>query len=751
MATDASDSTTPAGNPAAAAVAPAPAAPATPPPPVEPPWVEPSQELVELARAYGVAVEYWDQSGAYHRVGAATINAVLTALGVDVSSPESVWNALYDRRNAPWRRMLPPVFVARSGSEQQCWVHLPHGDGVRMWVDLEAGGEAWFLDQVDRWVEPRHVDGMLTGEATFRIPWDLPVGWHTMWARSEGADGVVRESSCPLVVTPARLDPPALAAGRQWGFMTQVYAMRSQESWGIGDLVDLADLAAWSGHAEGADFVLVNPLHAASPAPPMEPSPYLPVTRRFANPIYLRVEAIEEYAALPLADRARIEALSIPVRALSTSPDLIDRDEIWAAKAKALRILFEATLSPGRQARFDAFVEREGQGLTDFATWCALVDAHGADPLTWPPALQDAKSEAVVTERERLAVEVRWHAWLQWQLDEQLTRAQQAATDAGMRSGIVHDLAVGVHPVGSDAWALRDVLAQGVSVGAPPDMYNQMGQNWSQPPWRPDALAEAAFLPYRDMLRTILRHAGGIRVDHVLGLFRLWWIPEGMPAYCGTYVTSDHEALVGILLLESQRAGAWLVGEDLGTVEQWVQEYLEARGVLGTTIMWFERDYHQHPDTPLQPEQWRSNVLASVTVHDLPPTAGYLAGEHVRIRGELGLLTRSAEEELAESNAQIAEWRAMCVDRGWLSADGTDEDLIVALHQLLAASPSLLLGVALTDAVGDRRAQNQPGTDKEYPNWRVPLTDSAGRAVLIEDFPNLPLLQRLVAAVTGRP
>ena len=203
---------------------------------------------------------------------------------------------------------------------------------------------------------------------------------------------------------------------------------------------------------------------------------------------------------------------------------------------------------------------------------------------------------------------VRWHAWLQWQLDEQMTRAQQAAVDAGMRSGIVHDLAVGVHPEGSDAWALRDVLAQGVSVGAPPDMYNQMGQNWSQPPWRPDALAEAGFLPYRDMLRTILRHAGGIRVDHVLGLFRLWWIPEGMPAYSGTFVTSDHEALIGILALESQRAGAWLVGEDLGTVEQWVQDYLLSRGVLGTTIMWFERDYDAHPDVPLQPEQWRAQL-----------------------------------------------------------------------------------------------------------------------------------------------
>ncbi len=737
-----------AAQPAAAAIAPTPA-PTGPVPVVEPEWAEPSGELVELARAYGVAVEYWDQSGGYHRIGAATITAVLTALEVDVSTPDAIWNALYARRNAPWRRMLPPVFVTRSGSDNQCWVHVPDGDPVQMWVDREQGGEAWFLYQIDRWVEPRHVEGTLVGEATFAIPGDLPLGWHTMWARSQGADGVVRETSCPLVVTPGRLEPPALAAGRQWGFMTQVYAMRSESSWGSGDLVDLAELAAWSGHAEGADFVLVNPMHAASPAAPMEASPYLPVTRRFANPLYLRVEAIEEYAGLSLAHRAQIETLSIPVRALSTSADLIDRDVIWAAKSQALAIVFDAPLTPGRQALFEAFVAREGQGLIDFATWCALVEAHGADSRAWPVDLQDPGTDAVAAERERLVDRVRWHSWLQWQLDEQLNRAQQAALAAGMRSGIVHDLAVGVHPYGSDAWALREVLAQGVSVGAPPDMYNQLGQNWSQPPWRPDALAEAGFLPYRDMLRTILRHAGGIRVDHVLGLFRLWWIPEGMPAYSGTFVTADHEALIGILALESQRAGAWLVGEDLGTVEQWVKDYLGSRGVLGTSIMWFERDYSVTPDVPLAPERWRHAALSSVTVHDLPPTAGYLAGEHVRIRDELGLLTRPAAEELADSEAQITEWRTLCVERGLMPPDGDDEDLIVALHKVVASSPAILIGVALTDAVGDRRAQNQPGTDKEYPNWRVPMTDAQGRSVLIEEFPELPLLRRLVEAVAG--
>jgi 4-alpha-glucanotransferase len=716
----------------------------TPAPLLEPEWIEPTPELAELAREYGVAVEYWDQQGVHHRVGTAVIRAVLEALGLDVSSPDAVWQALYARRNERWRRMLPPVFVMRAGRENQCWVHVPHGQSVRGWIDLEEGGDAWFLDQVDRWVEPRHVDGQLVGEATLRLPPELPLGWHTLWAQTSDANGEVRESSTTVVVTPERLDPPELRGHRQWGFMTQVYSVRSAQSWGSGDLVDLAELAAWSGGALGADFVLVNPMHASSPVPPMEASPYLPVTRRFANPIYLRVEAVPEFASLPEGERARIDALGAPMRATSGSPGLIDRDAIWAAKSEALRILFHAPRTMGRQALFDAFVEHEGQGLADFALWCALVEDNDGSV---PEGLGDIGSPAVSAARERLADEVSWHCWLQWQLDEQMSRTQQAALESGMRTGIVHDLAVGVHKEGSDAWALRDVLAQGVSVGAPPDMYNQMGQNWSQPPWRPDALAEAQFVPYRDMIRTILRHAGGIRVDHVLGLFRLWWVPDGMPAYCGTFVTSDHEALVGILALEAHRAGAWLVGEDLGTVEDWVKEYLTTRGVLGTSILWFQRDYAHVPDKPLEPEHWRERAFASVTVHDLPPTAGYLTGEHVRIRGELGLLTRAAEEELAASAEQVADWHSLCLRRGLITVDSTTEDLIAALHRLVAESPSALVGIALTDAVGDRRAQNQPGTDKEYPNWRVPLTDGGGRPVLLEQLPSLPLLARLVDAM----
>jgi len=329
--------------------------------------------------------------------------------------------------------------------------------------------------------------------------------------------------------------------------------------------------------------------------------------------------------------------------------------------------------------------------------------------------------------------------------DEQLGEAQHIAKASGMRIGCLHDLAVGVHTKGADAWALQGVLAQGVSVGAPPDMFNQLGQDWTQPPWRPDALAEQAFMPFRDMLRTVLRHAGALRIDHILGLFRLWWIPDGMPPSQGTFVKFDHEALINILVLEAHRAGAVVIGEDLGTVEDWVQRILADRGILGTTILWFER--HGGGIQPV--EQWRWASMGSVTVHDLPPTAGYLKGEHVRIRSELGLMTDSYEEAMSAHDAEMADWRQHLSDRGLLRPDSSDEDFIVALHRLLAQSHCRLLSVALPDTVGDIRPQNQPGTDREYPNWVIPLTDSRGQPVGIEELGESELLRRLVAAVGG--
>lgn len=701
-----------------------------------------SPNLVALATAHGVATEYWDWRGEYVNVSAGTVVAILSALGVDASTPAAAGAALNRHAQDRWRRMLPPCLVQRvdAARPQPVWVHVPHGDPVELWIELEDGGLRHDLRQLDRWIDPFEVDGGLVGEATFELPMGLPLGWHRLHARSGE-----RAASTTLVVTPARVDLPAALADvgvaaearSAWGYMIQLYAVRSRRSWGLGDLADLAELISWSGGDLGAGFVVVNPLHAGSPVPPIEPSPYLPMTRRFVSPLYLAVEAVPEYAALSAAARARVEALAESARGTGGPDELLDRNRSWAAKREALELIFAAGRSKEREDAFRAYREAEGAGLLDFATWCALVEVHGPEWMAWPVELRNPATPEVAAERERLADRVEFHAWLQWLLAAQLAHTREAADAAGMPVGVIHDLAVGVHPGGADTWALQDVLAIGASVGAPPDAFNQQGQDWSQPPWRPSRLAELGYTPYRDMVRGVLRHAGGLRVDHVMGLFRLWWVPSGAKPSEGTYVRYDHEAMVGILALEAQRAGAVVIGEDLGTVEPWVRGYLHDRGMLGTSILWFERD----DGVPRRPEEWRELCLGTVTTHDLPPTAGYLAGEHVSVRDRLGLLARPVEHEWADLADELEQWRELLAELGIAyepagTAPGGDSEraMVEALHRFLARTPSLLRGVALADAVGDRRTHNQPGTYEEYPNWRLPLLDAAGRPVFLEDL-----------------
>jgi 4-alpha-glucanotransferase len=698
--------------------------------------------LGELAAALGIATEFWDWRGQRIDVPAETVVAVLRALDVDASTPEAVEAALAAREDASWRRMLPPCIVVRSGEAGRVDVHVPHGAPVHIRVECEDGERREDVRQVDNWSPPRTLDGRAIGEASFELPTDLPLGYHRLVAESDG-----ETASSLLAVTPDRLPaPPRLGARRAWGLAAQLYSVRSRRSWGVGDLADLADLATWSAVEHGAGFVLVNPLHAAAPVAPMEPSPYLPATRRFANPLYLRVELIPEFAYL---DAAGWAAVFTARAGAPREGDRIDRDAAWAAKRAALRTVFAVPRSPGREAAFRGYRDREGDGLRGFATWCAIADEHGADWRRWPEPLRDPRSPEVAAFADEHRADVEFHAWLQWVLDEQLAAVQDAATRSGMPLGVVHDLAVGVDPAGAEAWALPDVFAQRVTVGAPPDAYNQAGQDWEQPPWRPDRLAEVGYAPFRQMVATVLRHAGGLRVDHVIGLFRLWWIPAGAEPTAGTYVRYDHDALIGILALEAHRAGAVVVGEDLGTVEPWVRDYLRERGVFGTSVLWFESDW-SGDGGPLPAERWRSECLASVTTHDLPPTMAYLAGDHVRLREELGVLTRPVEEELAAARDEQAAWLAELVRAGDLeSADAPPGAVLLALHRYLGRTPSRLLCLALTDAVGDRRAQNQPGTREEYPNWRVPLSGPDGTAVLLEDVLRDPRVAEVAEVMRG--
>lgn len=723
-------------------------------------------DLVELATAHGVQCEYTDQDGTVQQVSASTLVAVLEALGVQASTPGAITVSLDRERDDAWRSMLPTTIVTREGTGLTVPVHVADGAEVTAWIELERADSAavpasatpWrvtpqaapsgsfatlegrrvALRQADVYAEPRTVDSRKVGRATFTVPDDLPLGWHTLHAESGEQSAQV-----PLVVTPARLEPCAALADEQaWGFMVQLYSVRSKDSWGMGDLADLGDLAWQTAHNGGADFVGINPLHATSPVSPVGASPYLPTSRRFLSPLYIRVEDIRETAYLSAADRSLVEWAAEPVRELSEESGPIDRDAIWEAKKAALEVVYTASRSAARQTAFDEFVLAQGKGLVDFATWCAIME-H-LDGRDWPVELADTGAQGVATLRNARADRVQFYCWLQWVADEQLRAAHRSGLDAGMRLGLLKDLAVGSAPDGADAWADAAVLARGVSVGAPPDMYNQQGQNWNQPPWHPRALAKAGYAPYREMLRTVLRHCGALRIDHVLGLFRLWWIPGGARASAGTYVTYDHEAMIGILCLEAQRAGVAVIGEDLGTFEPWVRDHLAERGILGTSVLLFERD---DAGAPVEPEAYRAAALATVTTHDLPPTAGYLAGEHVDLRERLGLLTEEATVLRGRARAERDSLVEALSRRGLTTFDPSERELVEGLHRYLKDTPSALVGVYLTDAVGERRAQNQPGTDVEYPNWKVPLADSAGSVVLLEDLFSSARLRSLVAVM----
>jgi len=541
---------------------------------------------------------------------------------------------------------------------------------------------------------------------------------------------------------------PRLPDRRSWGFTVQLYSVRSRRSWGHGDLRDLADLAAWSARARGAGFMLINPLHAAEPLPPISPSPYLPMTRRYISPLYLRIEDIPEYQQLDAGQRERIGKLAAPLRAASTSAGLIDRDAVWAAKREALEIIYQVPLSDRQRDDYRRFRRHEGRDLEDWTSWCVRAERHGPDWRSWPAQDRDPGSAGWPGRAGADAAD--FHAWLQWHADAQLAAAQQAALAAGMDTGIITDLAVGAHPGGADAWAHQDLLVGRLSVGAPPDEFNQRGQDWSQPPWHPRRLAAASYRPMADLFAAALRRAGGLRVDHVMGLMRLWCVPQGMPPDRGAYLRYDHRATVAALAGQAARAGAVAIGEDLGTVDEWIRRYLADRGIMGTDLLWFARE----PDgTPLAPERWRRASMATVGTHDLPPVAAFRTADQVTVRAELGLLKRPEDAERHDAALMLGRWRDALAGQGLIAAGplpGPDE-FTVALYGYLARTPALLVGVSLADAVGDRRAQNVPGTSDEYPNWRIPLCDANGRALLLEDLPGLPLVGAVTAAAAGLP
>jgi 4-alpha-glucanotransferase len=583
------------------------------------------------AAAWGIEPGYHDYQGAWRETSPETTDALLAAMG---ASP--------DRPTPP---DVADLRFVRPGDVVEGRWRLLLEDGAE--VDL-AEGEG-------------------------RLPPDVPLGYHTL---------VGDDAECRLIVSPGAC---LLPEDKTWGWAVQLYAARSAQSWGIGDLADLRTLAEWSA-ANGAGMALVNPLHASLPTA-QSASPYFPGSRCFRNPVYLRVDG-------PAPDE---------VKALNAER-VIDRDAVWRLKQQALEAEFERF---GGSRGFDRYVAELGDVLARYAAFCALAEKHGLPWTDWP-----AEAEAKTADPDR----VRFHQWLQWRIDEQLRHAAEPV-------GLVQDLAIGCDPAGADAWLWQDAFALGVRVGAPPDEFNTQGQDWGVPPFNPWRLRAAHYEPFIQIIRAGLRHAGGIRIDHVMGLFRLFWIPPEADARAGAYVRYPFRELLDIVALESHRASAYVVGEDLGTVTDEMRAELRDRNVLSYRLLWFE---------PEPPPRFPERALAAVTTHDLPTIPGMWSGSDLREQDELGLepnvdSTRAIHERLQD-------WLG-------LPADAPAADVVLRAYSLLGQAPSAIVTATLDDALLVEERPNIPGTTDERPNWSLALPKP------IEDITQDPLVDQVAAAL----
>jgi len=525
---------------------------------------------------------------------------------------------------------------------------------------------------------------------------DVPLGYHTV------ADGPEQRT---LIVAPRRCHlPPRLRLG---GWALQVYAARSRSSWGIGDLADVRGFGRWAA-AAGAGFALLSPLNAAALTSPIEASPYLPSSRRWRNPLYLHIEEVP--GCEHLGDN--LEPLAAAGRALNRDR-LIDRDAVAVLKLDALaRILAVAPPAPA----FAEWRRLQGEDLERFATFSVIAERHGGSFLSWPAGLRDPGAAAVAAVREGSRDRVRFHAWLQWLLDGQLAAAARALP-------LMTDLPIGVHPGGADVWADRELFATGFSVGAPPDLFNVLGQDWTQPPWNPWRLRERSYAPFVAVLRAGFAHAMGLRIDHVMGLFRLYWIPRGGGPSRGVFVRLPSADLLDLLALESVRAGALVVGEDLGTVEPMVRAEMARRDVLSYRLLWFEEG---------GPATFPHRAMSAVTTHDLPTVAGLWTGADSEAMRSIGLpVNEAATAKVRQRLLRVAGDEGAPVG-----------DVVAAAYTALARSPSMLVTAALEDASEVLERPNMPGTTAErWPNWRLALPRS------LEDTVATSLAGRLASAL----
>jgi len=708
------------------------------------------QKLAALAHWHGIAATFKDVWDNEQETTDETRVALLGAMGVHADTEAAIDAALAQAHAEHWQRLLPPVRVVREGeAEASIRIHVPASrcEATMRWeIVCEAGDvlQAEFVPARLQQIETDSLDQQPISARSLPLPPGLPGGYHRFTLHA----GEHAPAICTLIVAPPRCyQPKALAdGGRVWGLSAQLYALRSERNWGIGDYGDLTALVECAAR-RGAALVGVNPLHALFPDDPERASPYSPSSRLFLNTLYLDIEAIDELrdceAARALWEGAAFQQRLRELRAA----ELVDYAGVGAVKRRVLELLFhhfqKTQLAHGtpRAAAFRQWRVAQGDALEQHALYEAL-QAHfkGQDPAVWgwpvwPEAYRRSDAPEVTSFARENAARIEFHAYLQWLADLQLAAVGRRSYELGLGVGLYADLAVSVDRSGAEAWSNQDLYAIGASVGAPPDLYNLKGQNWGLPPLVPERLSASAYAPFIATLRANMRHAGALRIDHVMALLRLYWVPQGAGADAGAYVHYPLADLLGVLALESHRNRCLVIGEDLGTVPEEVSEGLAEAGVLSYRLLYFERDDNGEF---LPPAQYPAQALVAASTHDLPTLTGWWDGRDLLLRDALALIPRA--EQRGQQVVERAQDRArllLALEHEKLLPPGATVNPVsvpvmtptftLALHRYLARSPSQIVVVQLEDLLEVADQVNLPGTTDQHPNWRRKLPVNAQR------------------------
>lgn len=678
--------------------------------------------LRKLGLLAGIAPNYRDNWGRTVETSTETLLALLSAMGLGDHE-----RSLQQLEGRPWNRLMEPSVVAPASNPPNhipLYFHLPQGaafegelviyDEAGALVHTAALGALLLADE-------RVIDDARHVRIDAPLPEGLSVGYYTVEA-SVIAMGQRQSGRCMLALCPDQCHMPDK---RLWGIVVNLYALTSHTGWGIGDFGDLRNIVAMASNL-GAGFIGLNPLHAIPNKRPYLISPYFPTSRLYKNFIYIDAQALlhETRGGKAFIKREGILREAARLRAL---PE-VDYDAVAALKKHALRFAYErfclahVNKSTALAREFMDYIDKEGRELEDYATFCVLQGKYGDEFDAWPLEFQDPRSEATELFRREHADHVRFEQYVQWIIERQLQQAREAAP---MTLGLYFDLAVGSSGEGSDAWAHGEAFARGARSGAPPDALGPQGQKWPFPPFSPHALKDTGYGAFIKTLRKNLSGCGALRIDHALGLFRTFWIPKEMPASMGAYVQYPHEELLSLIALESVRAKAVIVAEDLGTIGENVRESLGRMGMLSYRILYFERNWHD--GNFLAPEHYPHQALAAINTHDLATLAGYWQGRDIEVREALGYFAapdsaqRERENRRADVMRLLESLRAQMQEHGASIPEQLGEltpELCVLVHRYLARTPSLMVAVTLEDLALEREQLNLPGTVDEYPNWK---------------------------------